>query len=64
MSTVQHAGDAAEARRELADDQARAERVAAERRRRAALHNLGIRLVSLAIFLGLWQIGAKTFVSV
>jgi sulfonate transport system permease protein len=42
----------------IADDQARAERVAAERRRRAALHNFGIRLVSLAIFLGLWQIGA------
>jgi NitT/TauT family transport system permease protein len=58
MSTVQHAGDAADARRDLADDQARAERVAAERRRRAALHNFGIRLVSLAIFLGLWQIGA------
>ena len=56
MSTLEHSARSADA--ELAHDQARAERVAAERRRRAALHNLGIRLVSLAIFLGLWQIGA------
>ena len=55
MSTVQHAGDA---RRDLADDQARAERVAIARRRRATLHDLIIRLVSLAIFLGIWQLGA------
>jgi NitT/TauT family transport system permease protein len=58
MSTVQHAGDTAAARRDLADDQARAERVAIVRRRRVALHNFVIRLVSLTIFLGLWQIGA------
>ena len=58
MSTVQHAGDATDAQHGLADDQARAERVAAERRRRTTLHNFGIRMVSLAIFLGLWQIGA------
>jgi NitT/TauT family transport system permease protein len=57
MSTVQHAS-AADARRDLADDQARAERVAIARRRRATLHDLVIRLVSLAIFLGLWQFGA------
>jgi sulfonate transport system permease protein len=44
--------------RALLDDQARAERVAAERRRRTALQNFGIRLVSLAIFLGIWQVGA------
>src|ERR1044071_2065514 len=56
MSTVQHA--AADARRDLADDQARAERVAIARRRRATLHDLIIPLVSLAIFLGIWQIGA------
>jgi NitT/TauT family transport system permease protein len=48
----------ADARRELADDQARAERVAIARRRRAALQNFGIRMVSLAIFLLLWQIAA------
>ena len=59
MSTVQHAGSPdADARRDLADDQARAERVATERRRRAALQNLGIRAVSLAIFLALWQVAA------
>jgi NitT/TauT family transport system permease protein len=55
VSTVQHAADAG---RELADDQARAERVAIVRRRREALQNLGIRLVSLVIFLGVWQIAA------
>ena len=55
MSTVQHAADA---RRELADDQARAEHAAIARRRRAALQNFGIRLVSLAIFLGIWQLAA------
>ena len=58
MSSVQHAQTLADARRELADDQARAERVAIARRRRAGLQNFGIRLVSLAIFLGIWQIGA------
>jgi NitT/TauT family transport system permease protein len=44
--------------RALLDDQALAERVATARRRRAALQNLGIRLISLAIFLGIWQLGA------
>ena len=58
MSSVQHAQTPADARRELADDQARAERVAIMRRRRAGLQNFGIRLLSLAIFLGVWQIGA------
>lgn len=58
MSAVQHAQAPADARRALADDQARAERVAAERRRRTSLQNFGIRLVSLAIFLGVWQIAA------
>jgi sulfonate transport system permease protein len=42
----------------LIDDQARAERVAAERRRKAAVQNFGIRLISLAIFLGIWQLAA------
>jgi sulfonate transport system permease protein len=59
VSSIQHAGlPDADARRELADDQARAERVAADRRRRASLQNLGIRIVSLAIFLAIWQIAA------
>ena len=62
MSAVEHTGTSDAARRELAqdiaNDQARAERVAAQRRRRASLQNFGIRLVSLAIFLGVWQIAA------
>ena len=58
MSTVQHADVAADARRELANDQARAERVAIMRRRRTSLKNFGIRMASLAIFLAIWQIGA------
>lgn len=44
----------------IADDQARAERVAASRRRRTALQNLAIRAVSLAIFLTLWQIAGAS----
>jgi sulfonate transport system permease protein len=43
---------------ELSGDQARAERVAAERRQRRQLINLGIRVVSLAIALLLWEIAA------
>jgi len=42
--------------RELIDDRARAERVAAERRRRQSMQNLVIRIVSLATALLLWQI--------
>jgi hypothetical protein len=57
MSSVQHAQTPADARRELADDQARAERVAIMRRRRAGLQNFGIRLLSLAIFLGFGRSG-------
>ena len=45
--------------RELADDRARAERVAAARRRRTQLHNLVIRLISLASALALWQIAGS-----
>ena len=62
MSTIQHAGAPDAASRELAQDiafdQARAEHVAAERRRSAMLRNFGIRMISLAIFLSLWQIAA------
>jgi sulfonate transport system permease protein len=42
--------------RELSSERARAERAAAERRRRHQLVNLAIRLVSLAVALSLWQI--------
>jgi len=58
VSTIPHADSPAEARRELANDQARAERVAIARRRRAALQDFVIRFVSLAIFLALWQAAA------
>jgi sulfonate transport system permease protein len=44
--------------RDLSGDQARAERVAAERRHRRQLINLGIRVVSLAVALLLWEIAA------
>lgn len=54
MSTVQHA----DAHSALIDDQARAERAAAARRRRMVLQNFVIRFVSLVIFLGIWQLGA------
>ena len=58
MSTVEHTGAAAELQGDIIGDQKRAERVAAERRRRAGLQNFIIRMASLAIFLALWQIAA------
>jgi sulfonate transport system permease protein len=59
MSTVGHTGaSAADLQADIAGDQKRAEQVAAERRRKTATQNLVIRLVSLTIFLSLWQIAA------
>ncbi len=62
MSTLDQARSEAltetQVQRELDNDRARAERVAAERRRRTGLQNLGIRAASLAVFLTLWQIAA------
>jgi sulfonate transport system permease protein len=43
------------AARELSDDKARAERAAGTRRFRRSIRNLGIRLLSLAVFLLLWE---------
>jgi NitT/TauT family transport system permease protein len=43
------------AARELSDDKARAERAAGNRRFRRSIRNLGIRLLSLAVFLLLWE---------
>jgi NitT/TauT family transport system permease protein len=54
VSTVEHANRLPAG--ELSDDRARAERVAAERRRRLQLQNLGIRVVSLALALTLWEV--------
>ncbi len=58
MTTIDQSGAIAAGTesRALVDDRARAERVAAERRRKVALHNLVIRLVALAIALSIWQI--------
>jgi NitT/TauT family transport system permease protein len=59
MSTVEQTGtSAADLHAEIAGDQKRAEQVASARRRKAAIQNLVIRLISLAIFLTLWQIAA------
>lgn len=44
---------------EASEEQARARAVAAERRRRTQIHNLVIRLVSLAIALSLWQLAGS-----
>src|SRR5262249_40681598 len=59
VTTVERSrGDLVDAARDLSDDQARAERAAAERRHRRQLINLVIRLVSLAIALLLWEVAA------
>ena len=60
MSALEHTrADAPhELAEDIASDQARAERVAIARRRRAAWHDFVIRMVSLAIFLSLWQVAA------
>ena len=48
-----------DAERALTDDKARAERAAGERRTRRAILNLAIRLVSVAVFLVLWEITGR-----
>jgi NitT/TauT family transport system permease protein len=45
---------------ELAAEQARAERAAAQRRRKTLLHHLAIRALSLAIFLSVWELAGAT----
>ena len=57
MSTVEHTGTA-DLQGDIIGDQKRAEQVAAARRRKAAVQNFVIRMVSLAIFLSLWQVAA------
>jgi sulfonate transport system permease protein len=57
VTTVEQA-QLADTAQDLSGDQARAERVAAERRHRRQLINLVIRLVSLATALLLWEIAA------
>jgi len=58
MSTVEHSGAAADLQADIVGDQKRAEQVAGARRRKAAIQNFIIRMVSLAIFLSLWQVAA------
>jgi sulfonate transport system permease protein len=64
MSTIDQAGGARlsdrDDARQFDDDRARAERAAAERRQRTQMHNLVIRLVSLASALALWQIAGAS----
>jgi sulfonate transport system permease protein len=48
-----------DAERSLTDDKARAERAAGTRRTRRAILNLAIRLVSVAVFLVLWEITGR-----
>ena len=64
MSTIDQAQaetlSEAAVQRALDDDRARAEHVAAARRRRTAAQNTIIRVVSLAIFLTLWQIAGAS----
>jgi sulfonate transport system permease protein len=48
-----------DAERALTDDKARAERAAGTRRTRRAILNLAIRLVSVAVFLVLWEITGR-----
>jgi NitT/TauT family transport system permease protein len=57
VTTIDQTHDAVPdaAARELSDDRARAERAAGTRRFRRSLRNLGIRVLSLAVFLALWE---------
>jgi sulfonate transport system permease protein len=48
-----------DAERALSDDKARAERAAGARRRQRAVSNLVIRLVSVTIFLALWELAGR-----
>jgi sulfonate transport system permease protein len=62
VTTIEQAQNSSlpDADRELSDDRARAERVASRRRWRRQGVNLGIRLVSLTVFLALWEaVGAR-----
>jgi NitT/TauT family transport system permease protein len=56
VTTVEHTRGLSDAERALSDDKARAERAATSRRLRRSLLNVGIRVVSVATFLVLWEI--------
>ena len=55
MTTIEHTRALTDAERALSDDRARAERAAGARRARRTVLNLAIRVVSVAVFLALWE---------
>jgi len=55
VTTIEETRALSDAERALTDDKARAERAAGTRRTRRAILNLAIRLVSVAVFLVLWE---------
>src|SRR5207244_11613255 len=59
VTTVDETRAPSDAERALTDDKARAERAAGTRRTRRAILNLAIRLVSVAVFLVLWEITGR-----
>ena len=59
MTTIDETRALSDAERTLTDDKARAERAAGTRRTRRAILNLAIRLVSVAVFLVLWEITGR-----
>jgi len=59
VTTVDETRAPSDAERALTDDKARAERAAGMRRTRRAILNLAIRLVSVAVFLVLWEITGR-----
>jgi len=59
VTTIDQTQALSDAERALTDDKARAERAAGERRTRRAILNLAIRVVSVAVFLVLWEITGR-----
>jgi len=59
VTTIDETRALSDAERALTDDKARAERAAGRRRTRRAVLNLAIRLVSVAVFLVLWEIAGR-----
>jgi sulfonate transport system permease protein len=59
VTTIDETRALSDAERALTDDKARAERAAGTRRTRRAILNLAIRLVSVAVFLVLWEITGR-----
>jgi sulfonate transport system permease protein len=59
VTTIDETRALSDAERALTDDKARAERAAGTRRTRRAILNLAIRLISVAVFLVLWEITGR-----